>query len=58
MRGHPPLDINVGVSDAEIAATCGTEPDGGLTLKRERELDVEAATAEWRVADGVLVVLA
>ncbi|KAJ7353442.1 pre-RNA processing PIH1/Nop17-domain-containing protein [Mycena albidolilacea] len=58
VRGHPPLDINVGVSDAEIAATCGTAPDGGLTLKRERELDVEAATAEWRVADGVLVVLA
>ncbi|KAF8172843.1 hypothetical protein K438DRAFT_1921006 [Mycena galopus ATCC 62051] len=56
--GHPPLDINVGVSDAEIAAKLGAGPDGGLTLKRERELDVEAATAEWRVSEGVLVVVA
>ncbi|KAJ7216196.1 pre-RNA processing PIH1/Nop17-domain-containing protein [Mycena haematopus] len=56
--GHPPLDINVGVSDAEIAATSGTALNGGLTLKRERELDVDTATAEWRVSTGVLVVVA
>ena len=29
-----------------------------LMLKRQREFDVDAAQAEWRVADGVLVVFA
>ncbi|KAJ6463336.1 hypothetical protein C8R45DRAFT_841164 [Mycena sanguinolenta] len=57
--GHPPLDINLGVSDAEIVAKSGAAtPNGGLSLKRERELNVDAATAEWRVSAGVLVVAA
>ncbi|KAF7373454.1 PIH1 domain-containing protein 1 [Mycena sanguinolenta] len=57
--GHPPLDINLGVSDAEIVAKSGAAtPNGGLSLKRERELNVDAATAEWRVSAGVLVVVA
>ena len=29
-----------------------------LTLKRERALDVDGARAEWRVAEGLLVVYA
>ncbi|KAJ7434070.1 pre-RNA processing PIH1/Nop17-domain-containing protein [Mycena latifolia] len=67
----PPLDVNVGVSDAEIVATSGRAPEtpspasethgaghGALMLKRERDLDVDNAKAEWRVADGVLVLTA
>ncbi|KAJ7145925.1 pre-RNA processing PIH1/Nop17-domain-containing protein [Mycena epipterygia] len=58
---HPPLDINLGVSDAEIVAMSGGAPDSGhgaLMLKRERELDVDNARAEWRVSDRVLVLIA
>ncbi|KAJ7484073.1 PIH1 family [Mycena galericulata] len=57
---HPPLDINLGVSDAEIAATSGgsAAADAALMLKRERALDVAHAAAEWRVAEGVLVLVA
>ncbi|KAJ7222467.1 pre-RNA processing PIH1/Nop17-domain-containing protein [Mycena pura] len=57
---RPPLDINFGVSDAEIVATAhGTaDADTALKLKRERALDVDNARAEWRVAEGVLVVTA
>ncbi len=29
-----------------------------LTLKRQRDLDVDNATAEWHVGEGVLVILA
>ena len=29
-----------------------------LTLKRERALDVDGARAEWRVAEGLLVIYA
>jgi hypothetical protein len=54
---HPPLDINLGVSDAEIVAKSGGGSDA-LMLKRQRELDVDNATAEWRVSDGILVVVA
>ncbi|KAJ6524476.1 PIH1 family [Mycena capillaripes] len=55
---HPPLDINLSVSDAEIVAKSDGPPEGALMLKRARELDVDNATAEWRVSDGVLVVVA
>jgi len=34
------------------------QPNSILMLKRQREFDVDAAQAEWRVADGVLVVFA
>ncbi|KAJ6553989.1 pre-RNA processing PIH1/Nop17-domain-containing protein [Mycena vulgaris] len=54
---HPPLDINLAVSDAEIVATSGGG-QAALMLKRERELDVDNATAEWRVSDGVLRLIA
>lgn len=32
--------------------------DSALTLKRVRDLDVASASAEWRVAEGVLVIFA
>ena len=32
--------------------------NNSLMLKRQREFDIDAAQAEWRVADGVLVVFA
>ncbi|KAK7055214.1 PIH1 domain-containing protein 1 [Favolaschia claudopus] len=57
-RAEPSLDIDLSVSDAEMVATSGAAPDGGLMLKRERALDVDGASAEWRVAEGVLVVVA
>ncbi|KAJ7737852.1 pre-RNA processing PIH1/Nop17-domain-containing protein [Mycena maculata] len=54
---HPPLDINLGVSDAEIVATSGGG-DAALMLKRERALDVDKAMAEWRIGQDVLVLIA
>lgn len=32
--------------------------DSALTLKRIRDLEVSSARAEWRVAEGILVILA
>lgn len=70
---YPALDVNLGVSDAEIVATSSSktsvslhgtpddeihEPNRILTLKRQRDLDVDGAIAEWRVAEGILVFLA
>ncbi|KAJ7778406.1 pre-RNA processing PIH1/Nop17-domain-containing protein [Mycena metata] len=60
---QPPLDIDFGVSDAEIVAKSsgsGATDSGhaALMLKRERALDVDGATAEWRVADSLLVLTA
>ncbi|RDB23507.1 PIH1 domain-containing protein 1 [Hypsizygus marmoreus] len=66
----PVLDVNLALSDAEIVATAPTktsaslheetasEPNNTLTLKRQRDLDVDGATSEWRVADGTLVITA
>ncbi|KAG6812693.1 hypothetical protein H0H92_001322 [Tricholoma furcatifolium] len=67
---YPVLDVNFGVSDAEIVATAGSrtsatlsegnesEPNNALTLKRQRPLDIEGATSEWRVAENVLIISA
>ncbi|KAH0579754.1 Protein interacting with Hsp90 1 [Termitomyces sp. J132] len=67
---YPVFDINLGLSDAEIVATAasrtsaslhdgnGTEPNNTLTLKRQRPLDVDGATSEWRLADNMLVIVA
>jgi hypothetical protein len=70
---YPALDVSLDLSDAEIVATSSSktsvslhgtsgeeahEPDNILTLKRQRDLDVDGATAEWRVAEGILVLMA
>ncbi|TFK37674.1 hypothetical protein BDQ12DRAFT_685084 [Crucibulum laeve] len=34
----------------------GGEPNSTLLLKRQRDLEVEKAKAEWRVGEGVLIV--
>ncbi|TFK83862.1 hypothetical protein K466DRAFT_655013 [Polyporus arcularius HHB13444] len=62
------LDLDLAASDADILAlfagasdTQGGEQGSGhaaLLLKRERALDVDGARAEWRVAEGLLVVYA
>ncbi|KAJ7147398.1 hypothetical protein C8R46DRAFT_1167478 [Mycena filopes] len=52
---HPPLDIDFGAPDAQIVAM---SRHAALMLKRERALDVDGATAEWRVADSLLVLTA
>jgi hypothetical protein len=71
---HQVLDVNLSVSDAEIVAKASSkssgmidvqhtddsnsEPNNALTLKRQRDLDVDRANAQWKVEDGVLVILA
>lgn len=69
----PVLDINLDLSDAEIisltsSATsvslhgvpgeAGVEPNNVLTLKRQRDLDVGAASAKWKISENVLIVTA
>ncbi|KAF9219335.1 hypothetical protein BS17DRAFT_804440 [Gyrodon lividus] len=54
------LDINLEVPDAELSAIFGNSnsADKVLELKRMRNLDVDGAKAEWRVADKAIVILA
>ena len=66
------LDLDLTASDADILAlfsrSSTSKTTGGqngeesgrsaLTLKRERVLDVDGARAEWRVAEGLLVIYA
>lgn len=68
----PILDVDLNMSDAEIVSlassatsvSLGTSEDAGvessstLTLKRQRDLDVDRASAEWNTADNVLVLTA
>lgn len=51
------LDIDLSVSDAQIVSTFGgTSGEGSpLMLKRQREFDVDDATAEWRVQERALI---
>ncbi|KAG6902941.1 hypothetical protein C0995_009333 [Termitomyces sp. Mi166 len=67
---YPVLDVNLDLSDAEIVATAASrtsaslheknesEPNNALTLKRQRPLDVDGATSEWRVVNNMLVIVA
>ncbi|KAI0315106.1 pre-RNA processing PIH1/Nop17-domain-containing protein [Amylostereum chailletii] len=58
------LDVDLGLDDTKLGmalALAGAGPHGteqGLMLKRARALDVEGAEAEWRVAEGQLVLYA
>lgn len=62
LPGRPLLDINLNLSDAEIVATLGateySETEKALKLKRLRSFDVDGASAEWRVAEKMLVLIA
>ncbi|GJE95821.1 pre-RNA processing PIH1/Nop17-domain-containing protein [Phanerochaete sordida] len=51
------LDVDLAMPDAQIMATFGgTSSEGSpLMLKRQRELDVDGATAEWRVQERTLI---
>ncbi|KAF8235054.1 hypothetical protein L208DRAFT_1451461 [Tricholoma matsutake] len=66
----PVLDVNLNLSDAEIVSRAqsatsmslhsesegaGMEPNNTLTLKRQRDLDVDGATAEWNITKSILV---
>ncbi|KAI0688502.1 pre-RNA processing PIH1/Nop17-domain-containing protein [Cytidiella melzeri] len=56
---HYTLDIDLSLSDAQIAATFGgtsSSEDSVLMLKRQREFDVEGAKAEWSIQQGRLTV--
>jgi len=66
------LDIDLNLSDAEIVASVPgvsalgnyrsdegktmKEPNTTLLLKRQRDFDVDAAFAEWRVEEEKLVI--
>ena len=61
---HPVLDLDLGISDAEITSRIHNseikdkteETTRTLLLKRQRDFDVDNTKAEWRVAEGVLTV--
>ncbi|KAG2143426.1 pre-RNA processing PIH1/Nop17-domain-containing protein [Suillus bovinus] len=53
------LHINLDVApDTELMATYGRLGEGATELQRLRDLDVDGAKAEWRVAEKVIVLLA
>ncbi|KAG5646149.1 hypothetical protein DXG03_004202 [Asterophora parasitica] len=68
----PVLDVNLALSDAEIVVQSSTEertsaslhdgtdaaPNNALTLKRQRNFDVDGVRAEWRVQEGALFIFA
>ncbi|KZT03324.1 uncharacterized protein LAESUDRAFT_729351 [Laetiporus sulphureus 93-53] len=64
MLDAPPLyalDLNLDLSDAQIsdaAKLSDASAAQALTLKRQRDLDVDNARAEWRVGEGRLVIYA
>ncbi|KIK11810.1 hypothetical protein PISMIDRAFT_19213 [Pisolithus microcarpus 441] len=51
------LDIDLNALDADLTATFSKTGSSmqALTLKRKRDLDVDNAKAEWRVADKTIV---
>ncbi|EDR09406.1 uncharacterized protein LACBIDRAFT_293894 [Laccaria bicolor S238N-H82] len=61
---HPVLDIDLNISDAEITSRIHNseirdkteDTTRTLLLKRQRDFDVDNTKAEWRVAEGVLIV--
>ncbi|KAG0707213.1 pre-RNA processing PIH1/Nop17-domain-containing protein [Suillus ampliporus] len=53
------LDINLDVApDADSTSRHGLLGKGVIELERSRDLDVDGAKAEWRVAEKVIVLLA
>ncbi|CCM03227.1 uncharacterized protein FIBRA_05352 [Fibroporia radiculosa] len=53
------LDLNLDMSDAEIGQNAQLSEktvDQALTLKRQREFDVDRARAQWNVAEGQLII--
>jgi hypothetical protein len=63
---HYSLDINLGLPDSDVARSLSSayvdddirvnQLDQFLTLKRARDFDVDNAIAEWRTAEGVILV--
>ncbi|KAI0324895.1 hypothetical protein GY45DRAFT_318408 [Cubamyces sp. BRFM 1775] len=55
------LDLDLSLPDSQITkafASAEQSAQQALLLKRERPLDVDGARAEWRVAEGLLVLYA
>ncbi|KAK0189713.1 pre-RNA processing PIH1/Nop17-domain-containing protein [Armillaria mellea] len=50
---QPTLDIDLSISDAELASKHSLSD--AIALKRQRPFNVDEATAEWIVSEGVLV---
>ncbi|KAI0656340.1 hypothetical protein C8Q70DRAFT_1056885 [Cubamyces menziesii] len=63
---HYALDLDLSLPDSQITKVFASSPapsaeqsaQQALLLKRERPLDVDGARAEWRVAEGLLVLYA
>lgn len=55
---HAPLDINLSLSDADINETVGADTETYVLLKQQRPFDVDNATAEWHIANNILIVTA
>ena len=55
------LDLDLALSDAELSQILSDVEDAAnaaQTLKRQRDLDVDGARAEWRVVEGRVVIYA
>ncbi|EKM52598.1 uncharacterized protein PHACADRAFT_164531 [Phanerochaete carnosa HHB-10118-sp] len=54
------LDVDLSMSDAQIMSMFGgtSSESSPLMLKRQREFDVDSATAEWRVRERTLILYA
>jgi hypothetical protein len=53
-------DLDLDMSDFQLQSLFADEDQAqkALLLKRSREFDVDHATAEWRIADKKLVIMA
>lgn len=54
------LDLDLSQPDSDIEKYLGNEQSAqqALTLKRQREFDVDRARAEWRIAEGQFIIYA
>ncbi|KAI0759087.1 pre-RNA processing PIH1/Nop17-domain-containing protein [Fomes fomentarius] len=54
------LDLDLSQPDSDIEKYLGSEQSAqqALTLKRQREFDVDGARAEWRIAEGQFIIYA
>jgi len=51
------LDIDLDTSNGDVN-TSAKMPDSALPITRMRDLDVDGATAQWRVSQGIILLSA
>jgi hypothetical protein len=52
------LVIDLDAPDAKLGSMHGELGEGAIELKNLRDLDVDGASAEWRITEKVIVILA